>query len=90
MKKELKILIKAVKIHNDETGMEFGILKRAMQIMKNREKINNGRNMTAISNKTERRQPDLVYKKKENLLNSGLCRFSGSQGKTEGKRKSNR
>ena len=40
------------------------------------------------------RRPDLVivYKKKkkkekENLLNSGVCRFGWPQGETEGKRK---
>ena len=42
--KELETLIHAVKIYSQEIGMEFGIEKYAMLVMKSGETISNWRN----------------------------------------------
>ena len=58
--KELKSLIQAMKIYSEDIGMEFGIEKCSILIIKE-ENINNGRNTTAKSRKNQK------ARRKENL-----------------------
>ena len=51
--KELETLIQAVRIYNDDIGMEFGIEKCAMLIKKERKTANDGRNRTSKSRKNQ-------------------------------------
>ena len=51
--KEQETLTQAVRIYSDDIGMEFGIEKCAMLIMKSEKTVNDGRNKTIKSRKNQ-------------------------------------